>query len=167
MWISFRIAIVISSSLAGLISEDAKATEPVSDSQFVHERLFSNQNFNSLEENDRQVILVNSGGTPGTPPSPVSSPLNRSGNAFSPNYIPSRPWGLDRSVPRSPPKSYPYKTPYKMGDPRLEAGKNPHNQRTHFKLNDQGLGAGAGGSPAWSSSSRWSRADGTAGSSRV
>jgi hypothetical protein len=63
--ISFRTAIIIASSLASLSSKGAEATEfSVRNSQVVHERLVSNQEFNSLEENDRQVILVKIDGNP-------------------------------------------------------------------------------------------------------
>lgn len=63
LWIFFKIAIVIAAGLASLSSEGVEKTEPfVSNSEVVHEKLVSNQEFNCLEENDRQLILVKTHG---------------------------------------------------------------------------------------------------------
>jgi hypothetical protein len=127
--ISFRTAIVIASSLASLSSKGAEATEfSVSNSQVVHERLVSNQEFNSLEENDRQVILVKTDGNLITPPTRLTSPTRKAW--ISPSPFP----------PRSGTGINPYRTPSKFVDQRLGARRNPAGAR--------GNPAGAGGNPA-------------------
>lgn len=71
-------------------SENVEATEPsVSNSQIVHEKLFLNQEFNSLEKNNRQVILAKTDGNPITPPTKRSGPTNFA-NAFLSGSRPSR-----------------------------------------------------------------------------
>jgi hypothetical protein len=116
--ISFRTA-VIAASLASLSSKGPEATEfYVSNSQVVHERLVSNQEFNWLEENDRQVIMVKTDGNPITPPTRGSGPSN----------LPTRgAWINPSPFPR-----------------RSGTGINPY--RTTPKLVNQGLGPG--GNPA-------------------
>ena len=46
----------------------SRSSSPNFDNQEVHERVISNREFNSLEENDRQVILAKAEGNPVTPP---------------------------------------------------------------------------------------------------
>lgn len=124
MSISFRIAIVIAAGLASLSYEGVEETEPfVSNSQVVHKRLVSNQEFNSLEENDRQVILVKTHGDSITPPTRGSGPSN------FPTFG-SRP---SRSVTGINP--YPTAPAPKLVDQKLGAGRNP-------------AGAGGGGGNA-------------------
>lgn len=120
LWISFKITIVIAASLASLSSEGAEATVL----QVVHERLVSNQEFNSLEENDRQVILVKTDGNPITPPTRGSGPSN----------FPIAPPSGSRPS-RSVTGINPYRTAPKLVDQRLGAGGNP-------------AGAGGGGGNA-------------------
>jgi hypothetical protein len=119
LWISFRIAIVIAASLASLSSKGAEATESsVSNSQVVHERLVSNQEFNSLEENDRQVILVKTDGNPITPPTRGSGPSNF-------------PIAL-----RSVTGINPYRTVPKLVDQGLGVGGNPAGAGGNAEFND-------------------------------
>jgi hypothetical protein len=124
--ISFRTAIVIASSLASLSSKGAEATEfSVSNSQVVHERLVSNQEFNSLEENDRQVILVKTDGNPITPPTRLTSPTRKAW--ISPSPFP----------PRSGTGINPYRTPSKFVDQRLGARRNPAGAGGNAEFTDK------------------------------
>jgi hypothetical protein len=65
-WISFKIAVLIAASAAGLIPANTEAMEPPgNNNQVYQERLLSDQEFNSLEEDDQQIILAkNYGGLP-------------------------------------------------------------------------------------------------------
>jgi len=54
----------------------SRSSSPNFDDQGVHERVISNREFNSLEENDRQVILAKAGDNPVTPPTIGSAPSN-------------------------------------------------------------------------------------------
>jgi len=67
-WTSFRMAAI----LAGLIPTSTEAVKPsVNNNQVYHERLLSEQEFNSFEDNDRQVILAKTGDSaPSVPTSP-------------------------------------------------------------------------------------------------
>ena len=74
------------------------------------ERVISNREFNSLGENDRQVLLVKAEGNPVTPPTRGSGPSN-----FPVGGRPSRPVsGMN-----------PYRIPPKVVDQGLGAGANP------------------------------------------
>ena len=67
-WISFKIAVIIAASAAGLISANTEAIEPPgNNNQVYQERLLSEQEFNSFEDNDGQVILPKADGNPVTP----------------------------------------------------------------------------------------------------
>lgn len=58
-WISFKIAVLIAASAAGLIPANTEAIEPpANNNQIYQERLLSEQEFNSFEDNNGQVILV-------------------------------------------------------------------------------------------------------------
>ncbi len=58
-WISFKIAVLIAASAAGLIPANTEAMEPPgNNNQVYQERLFSDQEFNSFEDNDQKVILA-------------------------------------------------------------------------------------------------------------
>ena len=61
-WISFKIAVIIAASAAGLISANTEAIEPPgNNNQVYQERLLSDQEFNSFEDNDQKVSLVKTG----------------------------------------------------------------------------------------------------------
>lgn len=68
----FKIGGFIATSAAGLIPVNTKAMElPGNNYQVYQERLFSDQNFNSLEDNDQKVILVKiEDSAPSVPTSP-------------------------------------------------------------------------------------------------
>ena len=52
-WISFKIAVLIAASAAGLIPANTEAIEPaVNNNQVYQKRLLSEQEFNSFEDND-------------------------------------------------------------------------------------------------------------------
>ena len=73
-WISFKIAVLIAASAAGLIPAHTEAMEPPgNNNQVYQERLISDQEFNSFEDNDQKVILVgrDSSGTPSNLPSNI------------------------------------------------------------------------------------------------
>ena len=95
-WISFKIAVIIAASLAGLVSESAEAQE-----------------FNLYQNTDQQVILVgrDSSGTP--------SPSNIGRHGQSPSNFPTPPSGGRPS--RNVPGVNPYRTAPKVV-PGLAAG---------------------------------------------
>lgn len=100
-WISFKIAVLIAASAAGLVSESAEAKE-----------------FNQFQGTDQQVILVgrDSSGTS----SNVPSNIGRQGQ--SPSNFPTTPAGGRPSWPVYVPK---YRTAPKVVDPGLGAAANP------------------------------------------
>ena len=71
-WISFKTAVLIAASAAGLIPVNTEAIEPPGNTNQVYqERLLSDQEFNSFEDNDQRVILVKTGdSSPSVPTSP-------------------------------------------------------------------------------------------------
>jgi amino acid transporter len=71
-WISFKTAVLIAASAAGLIPVNTEAIEPPgNNNQVYQERLLSDQEFNSFEDNDQKVILVKTGDSaPSVPTSP-------------------------------------------------------------------------------------------------
>lgn len=76
-WISFKMAAFIAATLAGLITPSTEVIEAyVPNNSFSTETVLSNQEFYSLEENDRHVILAKAEGYPVTPPTRVSGPSN-------------------------------------------------------------------------------------------
>jgi hypothetical protein len=61
-WTSFKTAIIFSAIAAGLIPVNPEAIEPPgNNNQVYQERLLSDQEFNSFEDNDQKVILVKTG----------------------------------------------------------------------------------------------------------
>ena len=118
--ISFKIAIYIAASLAGLILPNAEAMEhPGNNNQVYQERFVSDQEFNSFEDNYQDVILVKVGDS--SPSIPIST--------GKPNPFPTTTGG--RPTPPS-------------------KGVNLHTYRPAPKFVDQGLGGAnpGGGGPA-------------------
>lgn len=113
-WISFKTAVLFAASSAGLIPGNADAMEPPgNNNQVYHERLFSDQEFNSLEDNHQKVILVKVGdGPPIIPILPGRGP---------PSQFPTPPAGGRPSRPVYIPK---YRTTPKVV-PGMGAGANP------------------------------------------
>ena len=67
--ISFKTSVLIAASVAGLIPVNPEAIKPPGNNNPVYqERLISEQEFNSFEDNDGQVILAKADGNPVTPP---------------------------------------------------------------------------------------------------
>jgi len=124
-WISFKIAVLIAASAAGLIPANTEAMElPGNNNQVYHERLLSEQEFNSFEDNQQKVILVKTGDSaPSVPTSPGRG---------QPSQFPTPPSGGRPSRPVYVPK---YRTAPKVVDQGLGAGANP-------------AGAGGGGGAA-------------------
>jgi len=120
---SFKIAAFIAAILAGLIPSNVEAIKlDVPNNSSSIETVFSNQELNSLEKNDRQVILAKNNDNQITPPT------NREPSNFTtPGGRPSQP------VTGINPNSY--RTPPKMIDQGLGAANNP-------------AGAGGGGENA-------------------
>jgi len=126
-WISFKIAVLIAASAAGLIPVNTEAMEPLgNNNQVYQERLLSDQSFNSFEDNDQKVILVK---TVDSAPS-VPTSLGRG----QPSQFPTPPSGGRPSRPVYVPK---YRTAPKIVDQGLGAGANP-----------AGAGGGGGGGAA-------------------
>lgn len=119
---SFKIAVLIAASAAGLIILNPEVMEsPANNNQVCQERLLSDQEFNSF--NDQKVILVGRDSS-GTPSVPTSTGRGRP-NAFPTPARPSRPVYVPKY--RTAPKVVP--------GPGLGAGANP-------------AGAGGGGGTA-------------------
>lgn len=124
-WISFKIAVLIAAITAGLIPVNTEAIEPPgNNNQVYQERLLSDQEFNSFEDNDQKVILVKTGDSaPSVPTSPGRG---------QPSQFPTPPSGGRPSRPVYVPK---YRTAPKVVDQGLGAAANP-------------AGAGGGGGNA-------------------
>jgi hypothetical protein len=61
-WISFKTGVLFAAIAAGLIPVNTEAMEPAgNNNQVYQERLISDQEFNSFEDNDQKVILVKTG----------------------------------------------------------------------------------------------------------
>lgn len=104
--------------LAGLIPNSVEASEPyLPNNSPSIEKVLSNQEFNSLDENDRQVILGKADNTPVFTPTTGSRPSN---------------FPTGGTAGRRMPHLNPYPTPPKVVDQGLGAAANP---------------AGAGGNP--------------------
>jgi hypothetical protein len=105
--------------LAGLIPTLAEAIKPPgNNNQVYHERLLSEQEFNSFEDNDGQVILAKTGDSaPSVPTSPGRG---------QPSNFPTPPSGGRPSRPVYVPK---YRTAPKVVDPGLGAAANPAGGR--------------------------------------
>lgn len=59
---SFKAAVIIAASAAGLMPVNTDAIEPPgNNNQVYQERLLSDQEFNSFEDKDQKVILVKTG----------------------------------------------------------------------------------------------------------
>ena len=102
-------AALIATILAGLIPVSAEAIETSgNNNQVYQERLLSDQEFNSFEDNQQKVILVKAEGNP------ITSPTNRGSSDF-----PTPPSG---GRPVYVPK---YRVAPKIIDPGLGAGANP------------------------------------------
>ncbi len=115
-WTSFKTAIIFSAIAAGLIPVNSEAIEPPgNNNQVYQERLLSDQEFNSFEDNDQQVIFVKG------ERNPITLPINRGPNSF--------PTPLFRGRPTQP--------------SRPATHINPHIYRTPPKVVDQGLGTAA------------------------
>ena len=113
-WISFKIAVLFAASAAGLIPVNTDAIEPPgNNNQVYHERLFSDQEFNSFEDNHQKVILVKTGDTPSSVP---TSP-----GRGQPSQFPTSPTGGRPSRSVHVPK---YRTAPKVV-PGVGAGANP------------------------------------------
>ena len=114
-WISLKIAVLIAASAAGLIPANTEAMEPpANNNQGSQERLLSDQEFNSFEDNDQKVILVKIGdSTPSVPTSPGRG---------QPSNFPTPPSGGRPSRPVYVPK---YRTVPKIVNPGVGAGANP------------------------------------------
>ena len=112
-WMSFKTAAFIAAILAGLIPNRAEAIEsPGNNNQVYQERLLSDQEFNSFEENDQEVILVKTGDS--------SSSVPTSPGRGQPSNFPT-PGRPSRNVPGV----NPYRVPPKIVDQGLGAGANP------------------------------------------
>ena len=114
-WTSFRMAAFMAAILAGLIPTSTEAIKPsVNNNQVYHERLLSEQEFNSFEDNDRQVILAKTGDS--APSVPTSTGRGQ------PSYFPTPPSVNRPSRPVHVPK---YRTAPKVVDQGLGTGANP------------------------------------------
>jgi putative component of toxin-antitoxin plasmid stabilization module len=103
--------------VSGLIPEKVEASErSFPNNSTSIERVIPNREFNSLDENDPQVILAKAeGGNPVTPPTRGSGPSN----------FPTPPSGGRSSRPATGINPYSYRTPPKVVDQGLGAGANP------------------------------------------
>ena len=94
---SFKTAIIFSAIAAGLITVNTKAIEPTgNNNQVYQERLLSDQEFNSFEDNHYKVILVKTGDS--SPSVPISPGRGQ------PNPFPTPPAGGRPSRPVYVPK---------------------------------------------------------------
>ena len=123
-WISFKIAVLIAASAAGLIPANTEAMKPPgNNNQVYQERIMDDQEFYALEENNQQVCLAKAEGKGSNPAGGV--------HGFSTN--PKRPRPVTR--PNRPVDVPKYRTAPKVDDQGLGAGANP-------------AGAGGGGGAA-------------------
>jgi len=116
---SFKTAIIFSAIAAGLIPVNQEAIEPLgNNNQVYQERLLSDQEFNSFENNDQKCILVKTGDTsPSVPTSPGRG---------QPSQFPTPPSGGRPSRPLTGVNSYGiYRPTPKVVDQGLGAGANP------------------------------------------
>ena len=111
-WISFKTVVIIAASAAGLIPVNTEAMEPPgNNNQVYQERLLSDQEFNSFEDNDQKVILVKTGDSaPSVPTSPGRG---------QPSQFPTPPSGGRPNRPVYVPK---YRIAPKVVDQGLGAG---------------------------------------------
>ena len=115
-WTSLKITVIMAAVLAGLIPASTEAIEPSrNNNQVYQERLFSDQEFNSFEDNDQKVILVKTGDSaPSVPTSPGRG---------QPSQFPTAPSGGRPS--RNVPGVNPYRTAPKVV-PGVGAAANPN-----------------------------------------
>ena len=115
-WISFKPAVLTAAIAAGLIPFNTEAIEsPGNNNQVYQERLLSDQEFNSFEDNDQKVILVKTGDSA---PSASTSP-----GRGQPSPFPTPPAG---GKPSGPVYVSKYRTaPKVVPGPGLGAGANP------------------------------------------
>ena len=90
----------------------SKSSSPIFGNQVVNEKVIGDREFNSIKDNDRQIILAKSEGNPITPP------INR-----GPSNFPTPPSGGQPS--RNVPGVNPYRVAPKVIDQGLGAGGNP------------------------------------------
>ena len=102
-WTSFRMAAFMAAILAGLIPTSTEAIKPsVNNNQVYHERVLSEQEFNSFEDNDRQVILAKTGDS--APSVPTSTGRGQ------PSHFPTQPSGNRPSRPAMGTNPYIYES---------------------------------------------------------
>ena len=117
-WLSFKIAIVITTSLASLTSDGAKASQfSTHDREIIHQRVISDQTLKSMEENGQSVILVKSGDAP------ISSPTPSRGIGPGNSSFQSSGSRSNRPVRGTP--INPYRVPPKTVKPRWGLPYNP------------------------------------------
>ena len=110
---SFKVAVIIAASVAGLMPVNTDAIEPPgNNNQVYQERLLSDQEFNSFEDKDQKVILVKTGDS--------SSSVPTQTGRGQPNNFPTGSTGGRRT-----PHVNPYRTPPRVVDQGLGAGANP------------------------------------------
>jgi hypothetical protein len=128
---SFKTAIIFSAIAAGLIPVNPEAIEPAgNNNQVYQERLISDEEVNSFEDNDQKVILVKTGDSG---PSGPSLPGRGRGQ---PSQFPTPPSGGRPTRPSTLVNPYGiYRPTPKVVDQGLGAGANP-------------AGAGGGGGTA-------------------
>jgi hypothetical protein len=109
LWISLKMAALIAAILAGLIPASTEGIETYGNNDQVYqERLLSDQEFNSFEDNQQKVILVKIGDSaPSVPISPGRGQPSQFPTPSRPVYVPKH-----RIAP-------------KIIDPGLGAGANP------------------------------------------
>jgi hypothetical protein len=126
---SFKTAIIFSAIAAGLVPVNPEAIEPpANNTQVYQEKLLSDQEYSSFEDNEQKVILVKTGDSS---PSVPTSPGRR-----QPNPFPTPPSGGRPTRPSTAvnPSGF-YRPKPKVVDQGLGAGANP-------------AGAGGGGGAA-------------------
>lgn len=118
MWISFRISVLFAASAAGLIPANTGAMEPfVNNNHVYQERLISDQEFNSFEDNEVILVGRDSSGSPSNVPSNIGQPGQNPSNFLTP------PSGGRPS--RNVPGVNPYRIAPKTVDQGLGAANNP------------------------------------------
>ena len=117
------IALALSLLFGKLRLSSSRSSSPNFGNQTIYEKVINDRDFNSFEDNDRQVILV--GRDSSGAPSNVPSNIGRQGQ--SPSNFPTPPAGGRPYVPK-------HRTAPRVVDQGLGAGANP-------------AGAGNGGGP--------------------
>ena len=118
-WVSLKMSVLIVVILAGLIPANTEAMEPYrNNNQVYQEKLLSDQEFNSFEDNEQKVIL--GGHDSSKTPSNIPSNIGQPGQGPSNFSIP--PSGGRPNRPVYVPK---YRTAPKIVNTGLGAGANP------------------------------------------